>query len=103
MKNFIPQKEEKFDKFCQNLLDYVEINLSIWGHIPPTEKQSIQECYREYTKISTARTQTQPQKKRSAKSKCSKMFRTFVNTYLRFNPVTNVDRLQMGVPNRSEN
>jgi len=99
-KNFVPQNEERFYQFCQNLLTYVENNLSIWGHIPHDEKQSIEECFADYAQISTSH--TQPQEKKSARLKCTRQIRTFVNTYLRFVPVTDVDRLSMGIPNRYE-
>jgi len=100
-KDFVPKNAEHFNNFCKTLLTYVDKQIKNWGHIPLSEKHSVEECYNNYKQIYFTPSITDTQK-RGVHTQCKKQIRRFVNNYLRFNPVTNVDRIYMGVPNRSE-
>jgi len=100
-KDFVPKNAEHFNNFCTTLLTYVDKKIHNWGHIPLEEKHNVEQCYNNFKQIYTAQANNETVK-RGVHTECKKQIRRFVNNYLRFNPVTNVDRIYMGVPNRSE-
>jgi len=103
-KDYIPSNAVTFALFMQKLIEYVVAHLTEWTHIPElvvTEAtrllENLNTTLTENSGLSTA---AQNLAKREAQAAATKAVRAMVNQYLRFAPVTNVDRVQMGIPNR---
>jgi len=88
----------------RNILNNVEKNIAAWKHIPADDIQSLRALYDSYAEALQAtagqHTNAQTLARNMAKDAATKSLRIFVNRYLRFDPVTNVDRLEMDIPNR---
>jgi len=103
-KNFIPRNENQFSEFLCNLLMYVDQNATKWKHIPAdriTILSNLNDAFSDLlNSTSGPRNAAQNLARREAQAEATKELRGFVNQYLRFAPVTNVDRVEMGIPNR---
>jgi len=103
-RNFIPQNANQFSEFLTNLLMYVDQNATSWKHIPAdriTKLSNMNDSFTDLLNSTTGpRNAAQNLARREAQSEAIKELRGFVNQYLRFTPVTNVDRTSMGIPNR---
>ena len=102
-RDYVPQNAVKFHSFTKHLISYVEERMDKWGHIPVEAKQMFIKDFDDYAKAFeltiSEHTRSQILARNEAKEKCVKTLRKFVNQYLRFEPVTNVDRTVMGIPN----
>ena len=102
-RDYVPQNAVKFHTFTKHLISYVDERMEKWGHIPTEAKQMFIKDFDEYAKAFeltiSEHTRSQILARNEAKEKCVKTLRKFVNQYLRFEPVTNVDRTVMGIPN----
>jgi len=103
-KDYIPSNSRQFSAFFDNMLLYVNQRKTAWGHIPApainalwTLKDDFDTALEEATGPSTS---AQILARQEAQTAATRAVRAFVNQYLRFAPVTNVDRVEMGVPNR---
>jgi len=90
----------------ENLLNYVNNQTGsegTWRHIPDEAVSNLRTLYNVFlTAFSNTlgpHTPAQTLAKNETQAETAKALRPFVNQYLRFAPVTNVDRLEMGVPN----
>jgi len=103
-KYFIPQNANQFSEFLTNLLMYVDQNATSWKQIPAdriTKLSDMNGSFTELLSLTTGpRNAAQNLARREAQDELTKELRRFVNQYLRFDPVTNYDRTNMGIPNR---
>jgi hypothetical protein len=102
-RDYIPQNAAQFNSFMQNILHYVSKMKQEWGHIPDEPVANLETLYAGFKTAfeATIGAHTPPQTlaRNETQAECIKALRAFVNQYLRFPPVTNVDRVEMGVPN----
>jgi len=88
----------------RNMLDYVKTHKTAWGHIPAAVITDLTGLLEDLDVIlqETAGQSNAAQNlaRREAQAAATRGVRAFVNQYLRFAPVSNVDRVEMGVPNR---
>jgi hypothetical protein len=104
--DYIPQNHAQFKAFAQNLLDYVLartfVQDNIWTFPDPRIhelRDVIQEFNRVFNETLGPRNAPQNLARREAQAAATRVIRAFVNQFLRFPPVTDVDRLEMGIPN----
>jgi len=103
-RDYVPANVTQFNIFLRNLLDYAYKKTTTWKHIPTdvlNELTGLSDALSDLL-LATAgqRTPAQNLARREAQAEATKALRAFVNQYLRFAPVTNVDRVEMGIPNR---
>jgi len=86
----------------RNLLDYANLHKTAWN-IPQARLNTLYNLFDDFENalISTAGSHTPAQTlaRQEAQAAATRELRAFVNQFLRFPPVTNVDRVEMGVPN----
>jgi hypothetical protein len=102
-KNYVPQNDAEFDAFFKNLTQYVAQKAAEWKHIP---KEDLDEFTLAYSAWFTAysvtlkpHAPTQTAEKNRVRKAREKQLREFVNRFLRYRPVTDADRDNMGIPN----
>jgi hypothetical protein len=75
-----------------------------WTHIPPDVllvlSALLTAWQTAFLKLSGPHTQVDIYAKNTAKRNAKALLRPFINQYLRFPPVTDADRLAMGIPNK---
>jgi hypothetical protein len=109
--NNIPARDGEFDVFFKNIVDYVDEKTSgeppAWDHIPTTEKQNLHGSYNAWTAAynptKVPHTPTQTAEKNRVRKTSEKFLRDFINRFLRYTPVTDEDRDNMGVHNKKTN
>jgi hypothetical protein len=103
-RDYIPQNASSFNLYMMTLLDYVESKLTSWNHVPAERVKDLRNKYNlfadAYQQTIGPKTSTQVHARNETQTNCTKALRLFVNQYLRFDPVTNADRIAIGVPNR---
>ena len=101
-RDYIPHNAAQFDAFLSNLLKYVLSKQVTWA-LPSAKMQDVSEAYSKFQQAHAAalgtHTSAQILARNEAQAAAVKALRAFVNQYLRFPPVTNVDRVEMGIPN----
>ena len=102
--DYIPRNASAFAFFMKNMLDYVKTHLTEWGHIPESVITGLTGFLKALNTIlhetHERSTPAQNLARREAQAAATRAVRAFVNQYLRFAPVTNVDRVDMGITNR---
>jgi len=102
-RDYVPRNPAQFNSFMRNLIDYVSQKFTAWGHIPQDRFDELEEAYGAFVAAFDAtqgpHTPAQNLARTEAQAECTRILRAFVNQFLRFPPVTNVDRVEMGVPN----
>jgi hypothetical protein len=107
-KEYIPYNDAEFDRWLKFLIEYTERKCSgsppAWDHIPQAALTELANADVAWTTAFTSTTgpytpQETREKNRVRKS-MEHVARGFVNRYLRFDPVTDEDRDNMGIPNR---
>jgi hypothetical protein len=105
-KDYIPQNAGQFHLFVKKIIDYTDSKLSRWGHIPEKPLSNLKLLYNSFSDAYQVtlgqHTSSQIMARNIARLDCTRSLRLFVNQYLRFEPVTNVDRSAMGIPNKGE-
>ena len=102
-RDYVPANAVQFAIFMHNMLEYVNGKKTEWKHIPQETINHLWDLYDafkdalEITQGQHTPAQTLDRNEKLAAAK--KALREFANQYLRFAPVTNVDRAEMGVPN----
>jgi hypothetical protein len=101
--DFIPRQDAAFDAFFKNLIDFVMQNAARWGHIAQGDVDAIETQY--YTWAEAYRKTLVPhipqltQEKNRVRVTTERALRAFINRFLRWPPVTGLDRDKMGVRN----
>ncbi|MCL2410527.1 MAG: hypothetical protein FWC97_02680 [Treponema sp.] len=103
-RDYVPQNPAQFNVFMQNLLDYLSNKTSHWGSYPPSGRiaelqESYNACQAAFHSAIETPTPANRLRRNETQAETVKELRSFVNQFLRFEPVTNADRLEMGIPN----
>jgi len=106
--DFIPRPDGLFDQFFKNILQYVASKTPssnpAWTHIPVADRQAINNSYAEwysaYALTLQPHTPVQTREKNRVRLTSERELRHFINRFLRFEPVTDMDRDAMAIPNR---
>jgi hypothetical protein len=101
--DFIPRKDAAFDAFFDNIAEYVEGRRAAWGHIAPEEAQKLADERDEwqdvYKKTLVPHIPQLTAEKKRVRAKTERALRAFINRFLRWPPVTDLDRDEMGIRN----
>jgi hypothetical protein len=108
-RDYIPQNAAQFNAFTLRLIHYVEEkafggpNAAWAGAIPQARFDELNFSYTRFSEtFQTALelpTSANILRRQEAQAETTAVLRAFVNQFLRFPPVTNPDRAEMGVPN----
>ncbi|MDR1839169.1 MAG: hypothetical protein LBQ93_06250 [Treponema sp.] len=106
--NYIPRNDEAFDTFFRMLTQYVAAKTSgsspAWTYIPQDARAALNEAYANwytaFSKTFNPHTPVETREKNRVRLVSERTLRAFVNQFLRFPPVTDMDRDAMGIPNR---
>jgi hypothetical protein len=110
MPDFIPASDANFNVFFKNIVDYVDErtggNKPVWDFIPSESLDTFHEAWNAwdaaYQKTLVPHTPVDTKEKNRARKSSKKELRLFTNRFLRYPPVTDEDRDNMGVPNRKD-
>ena len=101
--DFIPRPAADFTVFFRNIVGYCGERLAEWGHIPPEDFGALAGVFDEWLRAWEAtRAPHIPQltaEMRRARQASERALRAFVNRFLRWPPVTDLDRDKMGIRN----
>ena len=101
--DYIPRNPALFNDFMKNLLHFFSLRKGAWEHIPEEPVQNLSELFEAFQEKHSAaqglHTPLETAERQKAQADCIKALRPFVNQYLRFPPVTDADRIAMGIPN----
>jgi hypothetical protein len=109
--DYIPRRDAEFDLFFRNIVEYTTDKCTLpqpeWTHIPAADLAAINAEYTAWNEAYAATLvphipQANSEKKR-ARAASERALRQFVNRFLRYEPVTDIDRDKIGVPNRRAN
>jgi hypothetical protein len=106
MADYIPSNDGAFDTFFVFLVQYVTAKCidSTWTHIPAAARTELTNARNAwttaYTNVKGPHTPVDTKAKNDAKKAATALLRPFVNQYLRFLPVTDEDRMAMGIHNK---
>jgi hypothetical protein len=102
--DYVPRSAGQFKIFMRAILDYTAAKAPVWGHIPARALEELESLFaRFYAAFDAAVIPHGPvetSRRRETKDAAAKALRAFVNQYLRFPPVTDIDRIAMGIPVR---
>lgn len=102
--DFIPRKDAVFETFFWNIVEYVKANAARWGHIPLAEVERLEEVFggwsRAYAETRVPHIPQLTAEKNRVRAVSERSLRLFVNRFLRFEPVSDLDRDEMGIHNR---
>ena len=100
--DYIPSNARQFSAFMRNLLEYAMKKKTAWN-LPQARLDTLWglfDTFEDALNAATgAHTPAQTLARQEAQAAATAELRAFVNQFLRFPPVTNVDRVEMGVPN----
>jgi len=108
-KDYIPRNPAQFNEFVQKIIHYVEEKT--FGSPNAPWKDAIPEARFDELNLSHSRfananetavgtpTHANILRRQEAQTETTAVLRAFVNQFLRFAPVTNADRAEMGIPN----
>lgn len=103
--DYIPSNAAQFKEFMRNLIMYVEAHAGpgkAWANIPAARVVQLRETYMKFDEAFDIALETPThanvERRREAQAMTAGVTRAFVNQFLRFPPVTNPDRIEMGVP-----
>jgi hypothetical protein len=101
--DFIPRPDAAFETFFRNVTDYVLDNNARWKHIPQNDIDEIESQFsiwmNAYEKTLTPHSPQLTAEKNRVRAETEKYLRRFVNRFLRYEPVTDLDRDYMKIPN----
>ncbi|MDR1216198.1 MAG: hypothetical protein LBK25_05920 [Treponema sp.] len=106
--NNMPSKDSEFDVLFKNIVDYSDKKTSgenpAWRHILAASLQELHAAYdawkAAYEPTKVPHTPVQTAEKNRVRKSSEKVLRDFVNRFLRYDPVTDEDRDNMGIHNR---
>jgi hypothetical protein len=106
-RDYIPQNAAQFNVFGRNIIQYVEGKTSganaAWQNIPQDRIALLKDSHLLFEQaFNTALETPTPAntlRRQEAQAATTAILREFVNQFLRFPPVTNPDRAEMGIPN----
>ena len=101
--DFIPRPDAAFDNFFRNIVEYVMERSALWGHIPLDDVNALKAQF--FLWDSAYQPTLQPhipqltQEKNRVRTVTERALRAFINRFLRWPPVTDLDRDKMGIRN----
>ena len=106
-RDYVPANAVQFRVFMQNILDHVDSHIHVdpplWPLVPSDRFDTLAQKFAAFeTALSRATSTPTPANihgRQEAQADCTRELRGFVNQFLRFPPVTNMDRIEMGIPN----
>ena len=105
MSDYIPSNADLFHSFAEHLLNYVSVRISqSWTHIDAKRFSSLQKLFSMFESAwmiaKDSNSTANVRERQRTQKECDKALRSFVNQYLRFDPVTDKDRDEMKIPNK---
>ena len=101
--DYVPTNPAQFNLFMTNLLAHVYARRLQWAVIPLARLTELSDSYNDFKEAFDEtvgpHTSAQNLARRETQAACTRLLRAFVNQFLRFPPVTDVDRAEMGIPN----
>jgi hypothetical protein len=105
--DYIPQNAAQFMVFGERLIHIVEERAlgpnADWTNIPQTRVEELAAKFKAFAELfntfEAVQTKGNRERRHEAQAEATRELRGFVNQFLRFPPVTNGDRTDMGVPN----
>ena len=101
--DYVPRNAAQFAAWLLHMLEYINLHKTTWGHIPQAVIDGMWDLYdafKEAFELTTGpHSPAQTLDRNEKQAAATKGARGLTNQYLRFAPVTNVDRLEMGIPN----
>jgi hypothetical protein len=105
-KDYVPANDNDFNLWFKNLNQYVGGKVSgsnpEWKHIPKEDSDGLNAAYLDwytfYAPMLKPSTKADTVEKDKARKRAEKVIRPFVKQYLHFRPVTDGDRVNMGLP-----
>jgi len=106
-KDYIPSNDKNFDLFFKYIAQYVTKKCSgtkpEWAHIPAADRTALDDMYiawySAYALTLKPFTSQERDEKNEQRAVAKKALRHFVNRFLRYEPVSNLDRANMAIPN----
>jgi hypothetical protein len=102
-RGFIPRNDAAFENFFRNITDYVIDNNARWKHIPKNDMDEIESQFSIWMKAyEPTLVPHSPQitaEKNRVRTEVERYLRHFINRFLRYEPVTDLDRDYMKIPN----
>ena len=103
--HYIPSNAAQFNVFMKKIIDYVALKTDKdnpeWPDIPQARVRALGDKYEAFVaafnKAIETPTHAMILARQEAQAECTKELRGFINQYLRFPPVTNVDLAEMGI------
>jgi hypothetical protein len=101
--DFIPRPDAAFDTFYRNITDYVLDNNTRWKHIPKDNVDGLETDFSDWTaaweKTLVPHIPQLTTEKNRVRVTMERRLRAFINRFLRWPPVTDLDRDKMAIPN----
>ena len=101
--DFIPRPDAAFETFFRNLTDFVIGNNARWKHIPQGDVDQLEQNFSTwntaYSKTLVPHIPQLTTEKNRVRTTTERALRAFINRFLRWPPVTDLDRDKMGVRN----
>ena len=105
-RNLVPRQDAAFEQFFRNIADYTADNAARWGHIPKNDMDALENQFSQwktaYEKTLAPHIPQLTAEKNRVRAAAERALRRFVNRFLRFEPVTDLDRDKMSIPNRDQ-
>jgi len=99
--HYVPSNAQQFREFMQNLLAYVYKKKTAWN-IPTDRYNELSGAFDSFNDFleaaSTSPTPANIHRRQESQAAVTALLRAFVNQFLRFPPITDADRIEMGIP-----
>jgi len=107
--DYVPRHDADFNNWFKNIVDYVAIKTGSpdheWEYIPQSVITELNEAYNDwianYEQTLVPHTPAITTNKNNARARAERVIRAFVQRFLHWPPVTDGDRVNMNIPNRS--
>jgi len=101
--DFIPRPDAAFETFFRNVTDFVLDNNARWKHIPKDDVDILEDQFSQwntaYSKTLVPHIPQLTAEKNRVRTTTERALRAFINRFLRWPPVTDLDRDKMGIRN----
>ena len=101
--DFIPRPDAAFETFFRNVTDFVIDNNARWKHIPQDDVDGLEDQFDQwnnaYEKTLVPHIPQLTAEKNRVRVTTERALRAFINRFLRWPPVTDLDRDKMGIRN----
>ncbi|MDR2418412.1 MAG: hypothetical protein LBD79_05110 [Treponema sp.] len=110
MSDNVPSGDAAFGVFFENIVNYVNQKTSgtppAWSHIPQAESDKLKDAKNAwiaaYEQTKVPHTPVQTAEKNRVRKSSETFLREFINRFLRYAPVSNEDRDNMGIHNKKD-